>query len=56
MSDHGDEPADDTTPVLTQYEAFMLGGVLAELCGGDAEEVTDDVERAIRLVLRRDDT
>lgn len=54
VSDHGDEPADDTTPVFTQYEVFMVGGVLAELWGHDAEQTTDDVEHAIQLVLNRE--
>lgn len=53
MSEHGDEPVDDTTPVFTQAEVFMIGGYLAEVwSNGVPDDATDDTERAIQSVLR----
>lgn len=52
MSEHGDEPVDETTPVFTQAEVFMIAGYLAESWSdGVPADVVDDTERAIRSVL-----
>ena len=53
MSVHGDEPADETTPVFTQADVFMIGGYLAEIWSdGVPDDATDDTETAIRAVLK----
>jgi hypothetical protein len=53
VSVHGDDPVDETTPVFTQAEVFMIGGYLAETwADGVPDDATDDTEAAIQAVLR----
>jgi hypothetical protein len=50
MSEHGDDPLDNTTPIFTQAEVFIIGGYLSVIWNGP-EDATDDIEAAIRVVL-----
>lgn len=53
MSAHGGDPVDDTTPVFTQGDVFVIGGYLAEVWGVGADrDVVDDVEWAVRAALQ----
>lgn len=54
MSVHGDERCDDTTPVFTQEEVFMIGGYLGGLWGVGTDEAVDGTEQAVRAVLSRE--